>query len=65
VLVVPAAHPLAKKERVSLEDLAAEPLITYHPSFTGRTRVDAAFAQRQLTRASRWRRSTRTSSRPM
>ncbi|MCB2037924.1 MAG: transcriptional regulator, partial [Ottowia sp.] len=30
------------------EDIAAEPLITYHPSFTGRTRIDQAFAQRQL-----------------
>jgi len=49
VLVVPAAHPLAKKERLALEDIAPEPLITYHPSFTGRARIDAAFAQRQLT----------------
>ena len=49
VLVLPATHPLSKKERLALEDIAAEPLITYHPSFTGRTRVDAAFAQRQLT----------------
>ncbi|MEJ7932031.1 CysB family HTH-type transcriptional regulator [Ramlibacter sp. AN1015] len=48
VLVLPTDHPLADKERVSLEDLAAEPLITYHPSFTGRTRIDAAFAQRKL-----------------
>jgi LysR family transcriptional regulator, cys regulon transcriptional activator len=48
VLVLPHAHPLAKKERISLEDLAAEPLITYHPAFTGRTRVDHAFAQRKL-----------------
>ena len=48
VLVLPAAHPLAKKERLTLEDIAAEPLITYHPSFTGRTRIDNAFAQRQL-----------------
>ena len=49
VLVLPATHPLSKKERLALEDIAAQPLITYHPSFTGRTRVDAAFAQRQLT----------------
>lgn len=48
VLVVPQDHPLARKERITLEDLAAEPLITYHPSFTGRTRIDAAFAQRKL-----------------
>ena len=48
VLVVPATHALAKKERLTLEDIAAEPLITYHPSFTGRTRIDTAFAQRNL-----------------
>ena len=48
VLVMPTGHPLAAKERVTLEDLAAEPIITYHPSFTGRTRIDAAFAQRKL-----------------
>ncbi|HEY8048265.1 MAG TPA: CysB family HTH-type transcriptional regulator [Ramlibacter sp.] len=48
VLVMPQSHPLAKKERITLEDLAAEPLITYHPSFTGRTRIDNAFAQRKL-----------------
>jgi LysR family cys regulon transcriptional activator len=48
VLVLPLAHPLAKKERISLEDLAAEPIITYHPSFTGRTRIDTAFAHKKL-----------------
>ncbi len=48
VLVLPTAHPLAKKERLTLEDIAAQPLITYHPSFTGRTRIDTAFAQRHL-----------------
>ena len=48
VLVMPVDHPLAKKERITLEDLAAEPIITYHPSFTGRTRIDTAFATRKL-----------------
>ncbi|MDP3702245.1 MAG: CysB family HTH-type transcriptional regulator [Hylemonella sp.] len=48
MLVLPASHPLATKERISLEDLATEPLITYHPSFTGRNRIDQAFAQRKL-----------------
>jgi LysR family cys regulon transcriptional activator len=48
VLVMPMGHALAAKERITLEDLAAEPLITYHPSFTGRTRIDAAFAQKKL-----------------
>src|SRR6476659_1079679 len=35
VLVLPKTHPLADKERIHLEDIAAEPIITYHPSFTG------------------------------
>jgi LysR family cys regulon transcriptional activator len=48
VLVMPISHPLAKKERFTLEDLAAEPIITYHPSFTGRTRIDNAFAHKKL-----------------
>ena len=48
MLVLPADHPLAHKERITLEDVALEPLITYHPSFTGRTKIDAAFATRKL-----------------
>jgi len=48
VLVLPFAHPLLDKERISLEDLAQVPLITYHPSFTGRNRIDQAFGLRQL-----------------
>ena len=48
MLVVPAAHPLTLKSVVTLEDLAVEPLITYHPSFTGRTKIDHAFAAMQL-----------------
>jgi len=49
VLVVPARHPLAQVERPSLAQLAAEPLVTYHPTFSGRSRIDAAFAKAQLT----------------
>lgn len=48
VLVVPPNHPLARKERIGLDDLVVEPLITYHPSFTGRGKLDAAFEARQL-----------------
>ena len=48
MLVLPQGHPLAKKERITLEDIAAEPLVTYHPSFTGRTKIDTAFAQKKL-----------------
>ena len=48
MLVVPSGHPLATKERIGLDDLAGEPLITYHPSFTGRGKIDHAFAARRL-----------------
>jgi LysR family cys regulon transcriptional activator len=47
-LVMPAGHPLAQVERISLEDLALQPLVSYHPSLSGRTRVDNAFAARRL-----------------
>ena len=49
MLVIPKSHPLAGKIRITLEDLATEPIITYHPSFTGRTRIDKAFAAKGLT----------------
>ena len=48
LLVLPQGHSLLAKERITLEDLAQEPIITYHPSFTGRTRIDAAFASKKL-----------------
>lgn len=48
VLVLPLDHPLASKAHLSLEDIANEPIITYHPSFTGRGRIDQAFAARKL-----------------
>jgi LysR family cys regulon transcriptional activator len=48
MVVMPEDHPLAAKRQISLEDLAAYPLITYHPTFTGRTKIDAAFQQAKL-----------------
>ncbi|WP_088281015.1 CysB family HTH-type transcriptional regulator [Ideonella sp. A 288] len=48
-IVVPAGHPLAAVERPTLEQLAAEPLVTYHPTFSGRSRVDEAFARARLS----------------
>jgi LysR family transcriptional regulator, cys regulon transcriptional activator len=47
-VVMPSGHALAHVERISLEDLALLPLVTYHPSFSGRSRIDQAFAARQL-----------------
>ena len=49
VLVLPMDHPLASKAQLSLHDIASEPLITYHPSFTGRSRIDQAFAAKKIT----------------
>ncbi|MFO1226731.1 CysB family HTH-type transcriptional regulator [Roseateles sp.] len=49
VMVVPRDHPLAEAPRITLEQLATQPLVTYHASFTGRTRIDRAFASRGLT----------------
>jgi LysR family cys regulon transcriptional activator len=43
-----AEHPLAEVEKITLEQLAGETLISYHPAFTGRRRIDAAFAQRRI-----------------
>ncbi|MEP7281086.1 MAG: CysB family HTH-type transcriptional regulator [Rubrivivax sp.] len=48
VVVVPLEHPLATAENLTLEQLATEPLVSYHPTFTGRRRIDQAFAQRRL-----------------
>jgi LysR family cys regulon transcriptional activator len=48
MLVMPLDHPLARQGDITLEDLAAQPLITYHPSFTGRTKIDLAFAAKRL-----------------
>jgi LysR family cys regulon transcriptional activator len=48
VMVVPAGHPLAGVERPTLEQLAAQPLVLYQPTVTGRTRVDQAFARAHI-----------------
>jgi LysR family cys regulon transcriptional activator len=48
VLVFPHDHPLSKSAHIDLKQLSLYPLITYHPSFTGRSRIDQAFASRDL-----------------
>ena len=47
-VVVPAKHPLARAGRVTLEDLARYPIVTYDTAFAGRTHIDAAFAAKGL-----------------
>lgn len=46
--IVPAGHPLIGVSPLTLEALAEYPLITYHPGYTGRARIDAAFARAGL-----------------
>jgi LysR family transcriptional regulator, cys regulon transcriptional activator len=48
VLVMPRGHALADLPQITLADLAQQPLVSYHPSFSGRTRVDRAFAAQKL-----------------
>ena len=47
-VIVPNDHPLLSLDKVTLEDLSKFPVITYHPSFTGRSHVDHAFRQADL-----------------
>ena len=48
-VVVPRDHPLAKKTSITLDDLVAHPIVTYDPTFTGRSRIDQAFEAKGLT----------------
>ena len=48
VLVVPTGHPLAAVERPTLQQLAEHTLVLYHPTVTGRTRIDQAFDRAHL-----------------
>lgn len=47
-IVVPKNHPLCQVSRLSLEDVAKHPLVTYVFGFTGRSKLDEAFIERGL-----------------
>jgi LysR family cys regulon transcriptional activator len=47
-VVVPAKHPLAKNERLTLEAVAGYPIVTYDPAFAGRSHIDEAFRAQGL-----------------
>ncbi|MBT4162377.1 MAG: HTH-type transcriptional regulator CysB [Gammaproteobacteria bacterium] len=47
-IVVPNNHPLVAKERVTLQDVAAHPIVTYVFGFTGRSKLDDAFQKEGL-----------------
>ncbi|NJN52150.1 MAG: HTH-type transcriptional regulator CysB [Gammaproteobacteria bacterium] len=48
VVVVPKGHPLTKVKTLTLEAVAAEPIVTYVFGFTGRSKLDDAFVERGL-----------------
>jgi len=47
-VVVRKGHPLESVKPLTLEAIASYPLVTYDPSFAGRTALDRAFASRGL-----------------
>ena len=49
VVVVPPGHPLLDAPKLTLEALAAHPIITYDSAFTGRSTINQAFAKKGLT----------------
>ena len=47
-VVVPKDHPLARVKPLTLEAIAAHPIVTYDSTFAGRTALDRTFAARGL-----------------
>jgi LysR family cys regulon transcriptional activator len=47
-IVVPKNHPLTQVSKVTLEDVAEHPIVTYVFGFTGRSKLDEAFMHRGL-----------------
>ena len=47
-IITPHDHPLTRLEKLTLEDVAKCPLVTYVFGFTGRSKLDAAFQKLKL-----------------
>lgn len=47
-IIVPQNHPLAQISNLTLEDVAAYPIVTYVFGFTGRSKLDEAFIEKGL-----------------
>ena len=47
-VVAPPRHPLLKEKLLTLEAIAKYPLVTYDAEFTGRNKINQAFAKRNL-----------------
>jgi LysR family transcriptional regulator, cys regulon transcriptional activator len=48
-VIIPKGHPLATTKRLTLAQLVDYPIVTYDTAFTGRTKIDSAFAAANLT----------------
>jgi LysR family cys regulon transcriptional activator len=48
LVVTPPDHALTRQKTLTLEDIAAFPLITYDTAFAGRNKIDLAFSRRGL-----------------
>ena len=48
-VLVPPGHPLLKAKKLTLQAMAAFPIITYDFAFTGRSKMNQAFADKGLT----------------
>ncbi len=48
-VIVPKGHPLEKLKKITLEDLAEHPIVTYHEGFTGRQIIDETFLKANIT----------------
>jgi LysR family cys regulon transcriptional activator len=47
-VVVPMRHALGRAKPLTLEAIAKHPLVTYDPTFAGRSAIDAAFERRRI-----------------
>ena len=47
-IIVPVGHPLEQVQPLTLQALAAYPIVTYHEGLTGRAKIDQAFADAQI-----------------
>ena len=47
-ILVPRDHPLTQVSSLTLEDVAAHPIVTYVFGFTGRSKLDEAFVEKGL-----------------
>jgi LysR family cys regulon transcriptional activator len=47
-IIVPKDHPLCQVSKLELEDIAANPIVTYVFGFTGRSKLDEAFFNKGL-----------------